>query len=277
VEADIDERHDVQVRQSYPHKTTMDKESLFNFCFGCSPSVFSEKVIITPFLPLKYFKAHCEAGSAFKGRLYSGFTAEKEGKKVTVVYCGIGDRLSGDAILLMECAPVQEVIFAGTCGGLNDCGIGGFIVSESAFDGEGFSRYYERDFIIDKVFETGKMVPADPVCTERLTGFLQERLDEKTPITKGAIFTVGSLLAEQRENLLGIQEKGFKGIEMELSAVFRAAEVAGIKSSGLVVVSDMPLEKRMGDKLETSEKKAFDRGIKDLVRFALEFAIYQTS
>ncbi len=269
MEADIKERYDVQVGKA----TTMDKQSLFNFCFGCSPAVFTDKVIITPFLPLKYFKAHCEVGSAFRGRLYSGFTAAGEGKKVTVVYCGIGDRLSGDAVLLMECAPVREVVFAGTCGGLNGCGIGGFIVPESAFDGEGFSRYYERDFVIEKIFETGKMVLADPVYTEKLTCFLRERLDKKTPLTKGAVFTVGSLLAEQRKNLLGIQEKGFKGIEMELSAVFRAAEVAGIKASGLVVVSDTPLEKKMGHKLDPCEKKAFDRGIKDLARFSLEYAL----
>ncbi|MCK4852465.1 MAG: hypothetical protein KAS86_05045 [Candidatus Omnitrophica bacterium] len=250
----------------------MKNEQLFRFCFGCPPSDFSETVVITPFLPLRHFKAHCDAGPVFKGRLYSGFTAVKNGKDITVVQCGMGDGPAGDAVLLLGCTRARDMVFAGTCGGFNGCGIGGFIVSEGAFNGEGFSRYYEPDFDMERLLASGKMMPADPAYTEELTAFLEGCPDRMAVLDKGFIFTVGSLLAEQRENLLRVREKGFKGIDMELSAVYRAAAIAGIRAAGFLVVSDIPLVKNMGDGLDPSERKAFNRGIQDQARFTLEFA-----
>lgn len=254
----------------------MSDEKLFKFCFGAEPSVFSKRVILTPFLPLKRFESYCDVDAVFKGRLYSGFTAAIKGRKITIVYTGIGSGLAGDAVLLLRCTKAEELVFAGTCGGLNDCRIGDFIVSESAFNGEGFSKYHEKGFSIEKLFGTERIISAHPAYTKKLMRFLEERsmryAVRSMALKKGSIFTTGSLLAEERKNISFIQDKGFKGIEMELSAVYRAAEIAGIKAAGLLVVSDMPLTKGIWGELESFERKAFAKGIKDLVRFSLEFA-----
>jgi len=48
----------------------MDHKKMFEFCYGCEQESFTETAIITPFLSLKRFKEHCDAGKNFKGRLY---------------------------------------------------------------------------------------------------------------------------------------------------------------------------------------------------------------
>jgi len=249
----------------------MDNGKLFNSCYGADPSVFAEKVIITPFISLERFKGYCNVRSVFKGALYSGFTAEKKGEDVTVIWSGIGDRLAGDAVLLLRQTRAKNVLFAGTCGGLNDCGIGDLLVAEGAFSGEGFSRYYDKDFSMAKVFKEEGLICADSLWSKKLLRFLKENTKNELILKNGNIFTVGSLVAEIPGNLEYIQKKGFKGIEMELSAVFRAAEVAGLKAAGLVMVSDRPLEKGIGEELSSKEREAFKKGLADVLRLAMDF------
>ena len=247
----------------------MNKDKLFKFCFGCTPSVFSENVIITPFFPLKYFQEYMEVKQTFKGRLYSGFTTEKN---ITVVRCGVGDRLMGDAVLLMGCTAARQAIFVGTCAGLKDCETGDLMVAESAFNGEGFSKYYDPGFSIANEMATGDVIEADHEYTESLFGFVKERLYVGGVLRKGSIFTIGSIVAEHERNLIRIQEEGFQGIDMELSAVYRAAEIAGILATGLLAVSDRPLIKGLGEEVNDSENRALDDGIRELVRLSIEFA-----
>ena len=247
----------------------MNKEKLFKFCFGCNPSDFSEKVIITPFLPIKHFQEYLEATRTFSGRLYSGFTTKKG---ITVIRCGVGDRLLGDAVLLMGCAATRKAIFAGTCGGLEGCEIGDFMVAESAFNGEGFSKYYSSGFSIANEIATGEMIEADQEYAESLFGFLEERLYAGSSLHRGSVFTIGSIVAEHERNLVCIRDEGFQAIDMELSAVYQAARMIGIASVGLLVVSDKPLIKGLGEDIDGIEKKALDDGIDELVRLSVEFA-----
>jgi purine-nucleoside phosphorylase len=249
----------------------MDNAKFFEFCYGCSPSSFSESVIVTPFLPLKHFEKCGDVVSQFAGKLYSGATISKNAKKVTVVRCGMGSQFMGDAVLLLKGTPVKEVIFTGSCGGLKDCRIGDLIICESAFNGEGFSGYYAKDFTIKEVFDSGTLIPADSVYTEGLREFVASRLKDKGFLKVGDIFTIGSIMAETRENLLSIEEKGFRGIDIELSAVYQAAQAAGLKAAGLLFVSDLPLKKPLGEELSVSEKKDHSDGIERLIRFIMEF------
>lgn len=165
----------------------MNKEKLFRFCFGCDPSDLSEKVIITPFLPIKHFKEYLVPDRDFSGRLYSGFTTKKN---ITVVRCGVGDRLMGDAVLLMGCGRTRKAVFAGTCAGLKDCEIGDFMVAESAFNGEGFSKYYAPGFSIANEMATAETIEADNGYTGSLFEFMEERLYAGCALRRGSVFTV---------------------------------------------------------------------------------------
>jgi AMP nucleosidase len=230
-------------------------------------------VILTPFLPLKHFEKYGDIVSDFNGKLYSGAIIAKGAKKVTIVRCGMGSQFMGDAVLLLKETPVKEIIFLGSCGGLKDCRIGDLIVCESAFNGEGFSRYHVKDFIMKEVFEEGMLIPADSGYTEKLREFVAGRLEDKGFLKVGDIFTIGSIMAETQENLLNIEKKGFRGIDIELSAVYRAAQTIDLRSAGLLFVSDLPLERPLGEELKLSEKKDYSVGLERLVRFSMEFVL----
>ena len=92
----------------------MDKEGLFSFTFGCSSSTITRKVIITPFMSLKRFTEDGEVLESFKGRVYSGKKLKSARGEYTLIYSGIGDRLLGDAVLLLgTVTPAEEILFAG--------------------------------------------------------------------------------------------------------------------------------------------------------------------
>ena len=250
----------------------MDNKKFFKYCFGCPESNFSETVIVTPFFHLDSFDKFSDTASRFKGKVYSGGTLYKEGKYVTVVRCGIGDRLMGDAVLLMKETPVSNIIFVGTCGGLQECRIGDLVLCESAFSGEGFSRYHVQSSGLDDVFDTGQMTYPDDEYTKKMKEFITEKSEDEANLKSGSIFTIGSILAENNENLAQIENKGFTGIDLELSAVYNAAKAIGRKAVGLLFVSDLPLKKPLGEELTSGEKKEYAEGFDQLIRYSVEFA-----
>jgi purine-nucleoside phosphorylase len=249
----------------------MNREKLFEYCFGCRPGNFPETMIITPFLPVENFTEHCESGRSFKGRLYSGQIAIKNGQEFAVVHCGMGSAFAGDAILLLDITPVQKIFFTGSCGGLKNCRIGDLIICESAFDGEGFTRYHTGGFDIKTIFNSGAFIPAGAGYIEKLRGFLPGQVREGIFLRTGDIFTIGSLMAEKQENVLGIAEKGFKGIDMELSAVYHAARATNREAAALLFVSDLPLEKPLWEERTTQERNGYNTGMKEMIRLSVEF------
>lgn len=251
----------------------MDTEKLFNYCFGCPPKIFPETAIITPVLPVKRFREHCDEAVSFSGRLYSGITASKNGAEFAVIHCGMGDRFMGDAVLLMDITSVRRIVFAGTCGGLNDCRIGDLIACRNAFNGEGFSRYHTGSFDMKNVFDAGELIPAAPAYTESLIEFLSERAPGGAVFRSGDIFTIGSLMAEEQKNMVSIEERGFKGIDLELSAVYHAARKTGREATGLALVSDLPLERPIWEQPAQKDKNGYVNRFSELVRFSVEFAV----
>ncbi len=247
----------------------------FQYCFGVFPEEFPETVIVTPFLSVDKFKDYCEGSGKFRGKMYSGIIASKNGQDFSVVHCGIGDRLMGDAVLLFELAPVKKVIFVGSCGGLNDGKVGDLLVCENAFDGEGFTKYHMPDLGIEDVFKGGKMVSSSGDYTAKLKNFFEKNISKTISVTAGDIFTIGSFLAESRENLLAIDGKGFSGLEMELSAVLQAARKAGITAAGVVFVSDLPLKKPIWETLTSEDKTAYNEAVRELIRLSVDFAVTQ--
>ncbi len=248
----------------------MDKKKLFEFCFGVSPEEMPGRVIVTPFIPLKKFKEHCHELSSFKGRFYSGFTAEQYGCNFGVVYCGVGDRLLGDAILLLEEAGGDSVIFAGSCGGLKDVAIGDIVICEKAFNGEGFTRHLKEDSDIRAILNDPQWGYADKALGDVCKKIIDQQSGPDIKCEKGSIFTTGSLLVETDENLNILREEGFTGIEMEVSAVYGAAATAGIKAVAILYVSDLPGEKELWELLNDAQKLRYDKGFRQLVRMSVE-------
>ncbi|MFH1305214.1 MAG: hypothetical protein ABIH74_02285, partial [Candidatus Omnitrophota bacterium] len=205
------------------------------------------------------------------GKLYSGAVIETKGAKFAVVRCGIGPGLTGDAVLLMGATPVRRVIFVGACGGFGASRVGDIIVCEGAFDGEGFSRYHGHDFCIEKILGNGGIIPADKGYTERLKKFISGRIPGRDKIRSGNIFTTGSLLAEEARNMRAVEEKGFIGVDMELSAVYQAARTTRLAAAGLVFVSDLPLSRPLWETPADLEKE-YSGVVDEVIRVSSEFA-----
>jgi len=249
----------------------MNNKKLFEYCYGCPPEKFPETVIITPILPVEGFTRDHASVTAFKGRLYSGRIVSDEGREYAVVRCGIGSALTGDAVLLLRLTAVRDIFFAGTCGGLTGCRIGDIIICESSFDGEGFTRYHGPSSDIAAVIDSGAFIPADAGYVDQLRTFLAGNARDKTILKTGDIFTIGSLMAETPETLRGITEKGFRGIDMELSSVYHAARATGRRAASLLLVSDLPQKKPLWEPRSATEKTAYKTGIKELTRLTTEF------
>ncbi|MBF0494783.1 MAG: hypothetical protein HQL28_06630, partial [Candidatus Omnitrophica bacterium] len=199
------------------------------------------------------------------------FVGEADGRNFTFVHSGIGDRLLGDAVLLMNGGPVRDVIFAGTSGGLKNCVIGDIVAAESAFDGEGFSRYSAKDFSLSNLLQNGRTIPGNTDLTYHLCA-LKNMVSGNTPaVKKGDVFTIGSLLAETEENLVVLENSGFIGIEMELSAVYSAAAALGIRASGLLAVSDLPVKRPIWEALGTEDKRCLSLSIETIVETIMRF------
>ncbi|MDD5634886.1 MAG: hypothetical protein PHW46_06390 [Candidatus Omnitrophica bacterium] len=253
----------------------MDKQGLFKFSFGCEAGEISEDVIITPFVPLKRFHKYCTVKASFSGRMYSSFTGERSGKKFSVIHCGMGDRFLGDAILLLETAKVERILFVGACGGLGDLGIGDIFVAENAFDGEGFTRYHKNGFDLDNIFNAGSLTGSDEGYTGLLRAFLSKRPRNENNVKYGNVFTIGSILAELDTTLQRIEAKGFKGVELEWSAVYHAAKSAGIKASALLFVSDLPLSKPLWGEMALFDKLVLKNSTEKVIKLGVEFVSYE--
>jgi purine-nucleoside phosphorylase len=248
----------------------MDYKKFFNFCYGCETSHVAGTAIISPFLSSDIFKKHYENVSPFKGRLFSGFIAASMASPLMFVQSGMGDRLTGDAVMLLRDTNIERIIFLGACGGFREANIGDIVLCENAFNGEGFSRYHSGAFTIEDIFVQGELVEANTEYTKELGDFLDAKKEGAT-LRRGNVFTIGSLLAETRENLLDIEKRGFIGIDMELSAVFQAAKSIGKSVAGLAVVSDLPITRPISEDLTDEENKSYNASMKRAVKYLAEF------
>ncbi len=248
----------------------MDKKKLFKYCFGIECENFPKNVILTPFIPLKRFKKYCDASGMFSGTMYSGYFSTVNNDELAIVHCGIGDRLAGDAILLMGKAEVKNLIFLGTCGGLKEIEIGDILICDGAADGEGFSRYYRKDFSFEPLTARENIIEGDPDYIEEVHRYFNKHAG-KGIVKKGKVFTIGSLLAETQKNISIIKEKGFVGIEMEMSTVYQAAVVSSISAAGIAIVSDIPEEKPLWEYPYKDKETGFNESFEKAIRLSVEF------
>lgn len=253
----------------------MDRKKLFKFCFGCEPEILPKTAIITPFIKPDLFKRFCKSRDFFEGRLYSGMTARGKGGEFAVIRCGVGASLAGDAVLLLGDSPVRDLVFIGSCGGISPAenALGDVIVCWNAFNGEGFSKYHDmKASVVDDILRVGELVSSDKTYTEKLIGFLSAYAKDGSGFEAGDIFTIGSILAEYDDNLLKIKEGSFKGVDLELSAVYQAAKTAGIRATGMMYISDIPSKRPMWSGFSESESSAVRRGMEEVVRLSVDFA-----
>lgn len=208
----------------------------------CDADAIQSKVIVMPNWRADIFSSHADVITAVsEGVVYQ---LEYHGQRISVIRSGIGAPQTGDVILTLGCTPCDRVVFAGSVGGLDSSmKIGDLIVTEKSICGDGFSRYLDADVQTKDCFL--QPIEPDSDLTECVKNFAFELCQrESVPIHCGTIFSIDTIIAQFFRLDYFVKNFHCIGIEMETSAVFRAAKLVGIKASALLQVSDViPMNK----------------------------------
>lgn len=178
----------------------------------------------------------------------------------TMIDIGIG---SPQAALIINCLAyldnLKSVIMLGMCGGIEDVlEIGDFVVPSAAIRGEGTSRHYlPAEF------------PAIPASSINLYCIGAVRKRENLSPRCGIVYTTDRRLWEFDEEFVAyLRHLRILAIDMELATLFSVAYHYEVPIGSIMLVSDMPLQKR-GVKDKTMSEKIFN----DYMHIHLDMAL----
>ena len=218
-------------------KYDITPEDIVKTCLGCDSDAVKPRVIVTPGWQASTFEKHASSiATVSEGIVYE---IEYHGLPITFIRSGIGAPQTGDFILALGCTACERVIFTGSVGGLEaTMEMGDFIISEKSLCGDGFSRYLDADIHTKDCF----LHPVEPDLrlTESIRNCTCELCQEESvPLHCGTIFSTDSVIAQFFRVDYLVENFDCIGIEMETSAVFKAARLVGIRAGALLQVSDV--------------------------------------
>lgn len=219
------------------------KEVMIEKHFGCSIGDISKSVIISPVWPLSGFTERAESiVREFKG-WYKGVTMLYKGNPVTVISSGIGAPMTGDCVIALGYSECENIFFSGSAGAISKkLNFGDILVCSDAVIGEGFSRYHSNDIYTDCF---GNIVSGS---TDLANVIFQKAMITAhslgVSVHRGRIFSIDSILGENKRSFDFMISKDCDAVEMEVSAVFTASKSIGRNTAALLVISDLPLRER---------------------------------
>ncbi len=193
---------------------------------------FCDQVIITNFK--KYIKRFQEKSH---GKYSEGNFRIVNAKDIncTMIDFGIG---SPQAALIINCLAyidtLKSVIMLGMCGGIDDIlEVGDFLVPSAAIRGEGTSRHY-----LPPEFPA---IPASSVNLYCIGAVRQMGLIPRC----GIVYTTDRRLWEFDDEFVDyLRKQRILAIEMELATLFSVAYRFEVPIGSIMLVSDMPLQRR---------------------------------
>jgi AMP nucleosidase len=199
---------------------------------NCALEDFCEHIIITNFK--QYVNRFNEK---VQGEVHEGYFRIVNAKSMncTMIDFGIG---SPQAALIINCLAyldnLKSVVMLGMCGGIDDSlEIGDFIIPSAAIRGEGTSRHY-----LPPEF------PAMPTSSVNLICIGAVRKLNLAP-KFGIVYTTDRRLWEFDEEFVGyLRRQRIISIDMELATLFSVAYHYEVPIGSVMLVSDMPLQKR---------------------------------
>lgn len=213
-------------------------EDIVRGTLRCAPEQIESSVVLAPFWSPAIFSC-CRVESIADGiatvdRLTCGSLS------FTMIRTGIGAPLAGDATIALGCTPCENLIFVGSVGGLDlKQRIGDLAIPTQSFSGDGFSAYLAES-------PNGPhWHPSQPIKPDQglQTILVQEsRIATKSngvAVHIGPVFSIDTILAQFQHLDWITSQLRCVGIEMETSAVFRAARLCGIRAAALLQFSDV--------------------------------------
>ena len=157
-----------------------------------------------------------------------------------MIRTGIGAPLAGDATIALGCTPCTHIVFVGSVGGLDATQkIGDLAIPDRSYSGDGFSMYLPKstDGPHPQLLQS---VTPDQRLRSLLTHSSQSvSRSNGVAVHTGSVFSIDTILAQFQHLDWIVDQLHCIGIEMETSAVFRAAQLCGIKAAALLQFSDV--------------------------------------
>jgi len=170
--------------------------------------------------------------STAKNAAIKVYDVEKDGRHFSYINTGIGGPMVTEAVLALGVTACKNILLLGSVGAADEnIEIGDLIVAKHAVNGLGTPFYMMQDSITSDNL-MGKNILPDEKFTERLLGTVGKDKYHFVPV-----FSTDSVFC-QFAHMDEIKEFGAKAMDMEASAVFCAANLAGIKAAALFAVSD---------------------------------------
>ncbi len=165
-------------------------------------------------------------------------------RRVSLVRCGMGAPMAGEAVLALSCTPCENLVFTGSVAALEKSAkIGDLFIIERSICGDGFSRYLSPDPVPRDCLE--EPVEPNTFIRECLRQQAQGICDANSvPLHEGVVFSMDCVLPEYFRIGHYADRLGCKGVEMATAAVFRAARLVQIRAAALLIVSDIPLQEK---------------------------------
>ncbi len=178
----------------------------------------------------------------------------------TMIDFGIG---SPQAALLINCLAyldnLKSVVMLGMCGGIDDIlEVGDFVVPTAAIRGEGASRHYlPQEF------------PAIPAMSVNLLCIGAVKARNILPRC-GIVYTTDRRIWEFDDDFVEyLRRQRILAIEMELATLFSVAYKYEVPIGSIMLVSDMPLQKR-GIKDKKMQAEVFSRYMDTHLEIAID-------
>ena len=204
----------------------------------CTPEQIQPFVVLAPWWSPSIFKS-CRIESIADGiakvdRLTCGNLS------FTMIRTGIGAPLSGDATIALGCTPCTHIIFIGSVGGLDVAqSIGDLAIATRSYSGDGFSMYLP-DSTDGPHWQPSQSAMPEQELQSSIVQTSRVKADSNgVALHIGPVFSIDTILAQFQHLDWIVDQLGCIGIEMETSAVFRAAQLCGIRAAALLQISDV--------------------------------------
>ena len=206
----------------------------------------ASEVIITPFLPERYFSQHLPGSRSLD--LY-GLRVLHSGR-MAVIRCGIGEKAVKSAMALAKASGVKKLLFLGSCGAIGGLEIGAIALPSRAQNLKEQSTEPEEKYFkeLEKYFTANGI-----------------------NISKPAVCSVDSVENESRELVSNLSGKGVGALDLELFYFYAEAKRLGMAAAAVLYVTDQPFVKPFDGKHSAADREkiiiARDRAVKTSLDF----------
>jgi AMP nucleosidase len=235
----------VEIQEDQFAKETLERYS------GSSVSDFSSNLILTNFPRYiehfaKTYNAVVHQGSMF-------VVAHSKEHDISMLDFKIGSPAAALVVDLCSFLPVRSAIFLGMCGGLRRrYQVGDYLLPVAAIRGEGTSDFY---------FPPKLPALANFLMQKAVSDVLEE---DSATYHVGICYTTNMRFWEFNKDFVEeLKATKAQGIEMESATLFMASYKRKFTLGALLLISDLPLEKRGGVKTKKSSDFVYENYMPD--------------